>query len=148
MKLRTPITTAIAAFAVAAPLAQAHTLETSGGASSARAAASYYTPAALHALSARSQAMGAAYAAARVSSTRAAASYYTPAALHALSARNQAMEAAYAAAAPVSSPRDNGFDWGYTALGAAAMLLIVVATVGSIRLTGLTKNAQQALRTS
>jgi hypothetical protein len=49
---------------------------------------------------------------------------------------------------PAAAPKSGGFDWGYTALGAAAMLLIVVATVGSIRLTGLTKNAQQALRTS
>jgi hypothetical protein len=113
MRSRELLTTAIAALALAAPVAQAHALSADDPSPSPPAR-------------------------------------YTPAALNALNARNQAMEKAYAPAEPGGhvAPAHRGFDWGYTALGAAAMLMIVAAFVGSVRLTGLTRRAQDSLRTS
>ena len=48
---------------------------------------------------------------------------------------------------PRVAPQNDGFEWGYTALGAAAMLLIATAFVGVVRLSNVTRNAQRSLRT-
>ncbi len=50
--------------------------------------------------------------------------------------------------APPAGPETSPFSWADAGLGAAAMVLIVGAGVGSVRLSRLMRDAQQSLRTS
>ena len=52
------------------------------------------------------------------------------------------------AVGPVGGPESSPFSWADAGLGAAAMVLIVGAGLGSVRLSRLTRTAQQSLRTS
>jgi hypothetical protein len=137
MNLRTFTITAVAALAIAAPAAQGAML---GGESS------------------------------NSSSSSTAATYYTPAALKAMGQRNQAMERYYGrGGAPSARPDDRGgvrgtgerpvaltassshpsnFSWGEAWLAGAAVL-VVLALIGSRRITSLNKQApSQSLHTS
>ena len=100
-----------------------------GALTAMRPAASYYTPAALHALAARSAGMQA------KAPSYPPASYYTPAALHALAARSAGMqgEPQYYTAA-TNPPRKSNRTSVIVGAGAAAIAAAALTYVLAVRL--------------